>query len=527
MVGIEGRLVDVEAHIGPGLPDFRIVGLPDASVRESRDRVRAALRQIGLSLPAGRITVNLAPARLRKGGGSLDLAIACAVAGACEKLPGSTLRRSLLLGELALDGTLRSVDGLVPLLVEATRHPGLRIVIPEGGRPIAEALDVRGWVACPSLEAAIQVLRGSPPASLSRVQAPRRGHPGFALPDPKTGPRGGLEPEDMADVRGQALARRAAEIAAAGLHHLMLLGPPGSGKTMLARRMVGILPPLTRQEWLEVLQTYSAAGRLHEHDPELRPWHPWARRPIRAPHHTCTTAGLIGGGARISPGELTLAHRGLIFLDEFSELPPETANALREPMEEGWVTLTRGPASARLPAQTLVVAAANPCPCGLQGAPRSAGECRCSRIELVRYRRRLGGPVADRFALWVWMRPVEEAELVRHLEAEPSWKIRERVILARERQRRRLEKAGFRMVPFGRSPVNGQLTARELTAFCPLDPRVEEAYVRLGRQVRVSARGMANVLAVARTIADLEGAERIGVEHMREAFQYRRSGGIE
>ena len=523
VVGIEGHVIDVEAHVGGGLPEFRLVGLPDAAVRESRDRVRSALRHVGFTMPPGRITVNLAPARLRKAGNSLDLPIACAVLAAAGKLPPACVSGYLFVGELSLAGDLRPVEGIVPLLLAAARLRPTAVVLPEADRSVAELLGGVPFLAASHLRAVVNQLlagvRGRATSTPHEADAPH-----YELPDPRAcAPPPSVDTEDMADVKGQSLARRAAEIAAAGWHHMMLVGPPGSGKTMLARRLRTILPPLTRQEWLEVLQTHSAAGRLSEQGQAPSGWSPWAGRPFRASHHTITAAGLIGGGPRLAPGELTLAHRGLLFLDEFAELSRGVVDALREPMEEGWITLTRGTASARLPAEALVVGAANPCPCGMLGT--RDGACRCQPSELRRYRRRLEGPVADRFDLWVQTRRVGQLELLRGPQPEPTRVVLERVLEARLRQLRRFRKDGWQPVPFGRSPVNGRMTPDEVRRHCRLDPDVESEMMQVGRRLDVSARGLVRILTVARTIADLAGSDRIAAEHVYEALHYRRRDG--
>jgi len=482
--GIEAFPVECEVDVGPGLPGFIMVGLPDASAREARERVWPALRNAGFHPPDRRVTVNLAPAERRKEGASADLAVALGMLVATAQAPGERLAHAAALGELALDGTLRGVRGTLSLAEALWRAGTTRLLCAAAAAP--EAALVEGLTVHPvaRLTEAVDWLRGG---ELPR-QAP-------AAPDPEA-----LPPGELADVRGQAVARRALEIATAGGHHLLMVGPPGSGKSMLARCAPGILPPLAPDEALTVTRLHSGAGLRPPGRGLMRV------RPFRAPHHTVTRAGLLGGGTPIKPGELSLAHHGVLFLDELSQYARTLLDALREPLETGSVNIARAAGTACFPAQTLLIAAMNPCKCGWLGHPKRG--CRCTPAELQQHSARVSGPVLDRLDLQIEVPALTSDEIQGPAEGEASAMVRARVLAARARQR-------------ARGWLNAQLPNATLREHIALDAPGRRLVADAVDRGGMSARGVHRALRVARTIADLAGEERVSAMGLAEALQYR------
>ncbi len=491
--GIEGFAVSVEVDIAPGMPTLAVVGLPDAEVRESKERVVAAVRNSGFDFPTKRITVNLSPAELRKSGTQFDLPIALGILAASEQLSpdaAAKIKDLLVLGELALDGSLRPCAGVLPMLISCKKLGKTAVIPPQN--VLEGQVSGAPFITPHTLKELAGYLEGkltSQDVKLSYV------------PQEEESPVAEL---DFSEVKGQALAKRALEIAAAGGHNVLMIGLPGTGKSMLAKRFPGILPPLTQEESLEITKIYSICNLMGKS-------RLLTRRPFRDPHHTISDVALIGGGSTPRPGEVSLAHNGVLFLDEFAEFSRSSLEVLREPLENGRVTISRAKETVSYPARFTLIAAMNPCPCGHLGDPIKP--CTCSPMQVNRYKSRISGPLLDRIDLTVNLNPVKYSDWNKKSEGETSAQIRERVLKAREIQRNRFKNSA--------TTANAFMTPKEIKDFCLLPAGADAILETAMRKFGLSARSLDKILKTARTIADLDGKENIEVKHLVEVMQYR------
>jgi len=490
--GVDAYEVEIEVNAASGAPVIVVVGLPDTAVKESKDRVTTAVSNSGYRWPKGRTTINLAPADVKKEGPSFDLPIALAMIAASEQIDLPNFDQYSFVGELALDGGVRAVNGVLPIAIEAKRCGKRAIIVPEENAQEAAIVEGITTYGVRNLRQAFEFLCGN------AVLTP-------TTPEPFSEARQDYE-VDFADVRGQHAAKRAIEVAVAGSHHLIMVGPPGSGKSMLAKRIPTIMPPMALEEAIETTKIHSICGFLANKRSFL------SLRPFRSPHHTISDVGLLGGGSNLSPGEITLAHNGVLFLDELPEFKRSTLEVLRQPLEDAKVSIARASGSVTYPAEFVMVAALNPCPCGYFGDLKR--ECRCSSVQVQRYRQRVSGPLLDRIDIHVEVPAVHFKDLTGTHSGESSSAIRERVLAARDIQQKRFAKSqGTR--------CNARMTSKQLKTYCAIDDDSRDLLRMAMHELNLSARAHDRILKVARTIADMESAPNINAQHLSEAIQYR------
>ncbi|MBN1862747.1 MAG: YifB family Mg chelatase-like AAA ATPase [Dehalococcoidales bacterium] len=494
VVGLEGAVVEVEVDISPGLPSFTIVGLPDAAVQEARERVRAAIRNSGCNFPMRRVVVNLAPADLKKAGPAYDLPIAVGILLSSEQVQAD-VAETVILGELSLDGSLRHTNGVLPMVALAQERGFASIIVPEADAGEASLVKATKIIPFASLAQLVSYLRGEIPAP--EYSPEENGEPGKNAPLATA--------TDLAHIKGQEHVKRALEVAAAGGHNIIMTGPPGSGKTLLARSLPSILPPMTNEEALGVTKIYSVSGLLPQDTPLV------TQRPFRSPHYTISNAGLVGGGRFPKPGEISLSHRGVLFLDELPEFGHAVLELLRQPLEDKVITISRAQGSLTFPANFMLVGAMNPCPCGFYGDPFRA--CTCSHSLVLRYQQRISGPFIDRVDIFIEVPHIDYEKLTDDRLGETSASVQTRVEAARGKQQERFR--GTRLT------CNAEMTPAEVRDFCKTEEPAQSLLKAAMKQLHLSARAFHRILKLGRTIADLENGDVIKAHHLAEAIQYR------